>query len=299
MREELEPMFGEWGAQILQFLITAAIVIALLALAYWLVRRYSLGGAGRHSRSKVPRLTIVDAMPVDGRRRLLLVRRDNVEHLILVGGPSDVVVEQSIVRQRRPRPSEGEQPPTQMASSFDAAPPNVAENPPVAFQPPQLRAPAPPPEPVATPAQTAGMNGTQAAPERNFSFRRLATAASAAPAPSVIAHRAAPAPEPTPSAARYVDLHRPTRIEAPLTQTAPEPEADPLFPDLPTSESDLGDAEPADALMNGAGDSHHAPREPSPFAKPLGSGEDTAAKVSDLEREMARLLGEITQKRTS
>ena len=297
MREVLEPMFGEWGAQILQFLITAAIVIALLALAYWLVRRYSLGGTGRHNRSKVPRLTIVDAMPVDGRRRLLLVRRDNVEHLILIGGPSDVVVEQSIVRQRRPRPTEVEQPPTQMAASFDSGPPTVTEKPPVAFQPPQLRAPSPPPEP--TPAQAASMNGAQAAAERNFSFRRAASAASAAPAPAVLAHRAAPPPEPPPSAARYVDLHRPTRIEAPLAQAAPEPEADPLFPDLPTAESALGDGETADALMNGAGDSHQAPREPSPFAKPLASGEDTAAKVSDLEREMARLLGEITQKRPS
>src|SRR4029077_3346500 len=31
-------------------------------------------------------------------RRLVLIRRDNVEHLLIIGGPSDVVVEQNIVR---------------------------------------------------------------------------------------------------------------------------------------------------------------------------------------------------------
>jgi flagellar protein FliO/FliZ len=41
---------------------------------------------------------VVDYASVDGRRRLILVRRDNVEHLLMIGGPSDVVVEPNIVR---------------------------------------------------------------------------------------------------------------------------------------------------------------------------------------------------------
>src|SRR5262249_61867671 len=41
---------------------------------------------------------VIDAAPVDSRRRLVLIRRDNVEHLLLIGGPSDVVVEPNIVR---------------------------------------------------------------------------------------------------------------------------------------------------------------------------------------------------------
>ena len=56
------------------------------------------------------RLAIVDAMPIDNRRKLVIVRRDNVEHLILISGPSDVVVEPAIVRTRtgapqQPRPA--------------------------------------------------------------------------------------------------------------------------------------------------------------------------------------------------
>ena len=41
---------------------------------------------------------MIDAATVDGRRRLVLIRRDNVEHLLMIGGPTDVVVEANIVR---------------------------------------------------------------------------------------------------------------------------------------------------------------------------------------------------------
>src|SRR5690606_20323006 len=66
------------------------------------------GGLGRIGRGRVPRLALVDAMPVDGRRRLVLVRRDNVEHLLIIGGPADVVVEAGIQRQRRSKATNGD-----------------------------------------------------------------------------------------------------------------------------------------------------------------------------------------------
>lgn len=42
------------------------------------------------------RLAVVEHASVDGRRRLVLVRRDNIEHLIMTGGPVDVVIETGI-----------------------------------------------------------------------------------------------------------------------------------------------------------------------------------------------------------
>jgi hypothetical protein len=62
---------------------------------------------------------VIDAASVDGRRRLVLIRRDNVEHLMMIGGPNDLVVEPNIVRataardtgrdQFRPAPPEARQ----------------------------------------------------------------------------------------------------------------------------------------------------------------------------------------------
>lgn len=85
--------------QTLWFFIAFVIVLALIGVAAWLVRRFggnSLGSGA--SRGRMPRLAVIDAAAVDGRRRLVLVRRDNVEHLLMIGGPADLVVEPNIVR---------------------------------------------------------------------------------------------------------------------------------------------------------------------------------------------------------
>ena len=42
------------------------------------------------------RLAVVEHASIDGRRRLVLIRRDGVEHLIMTGGPVDVVIETGI-----------------------------------------------------------------------------------------------------------------------------------------------------------------------------------------------------------
>ena len=52
----------------------------------------------RGGRARQPRLGIVDAFDLDRQRQLVIVRRDHVEHLLMIGGPNDVVVESNIVR---------------------------------------------------------------------------------------------------------------------------------------------------------------------------------------------------------
>src|ERR1700759_3804273 len=78
-------------------------VIALIGAAAWFARRFTGGRLGSNAnRGRMPRLAVIDAAAVDNRRRLVLVRRDNVEHLLMIGGASDIVVEHNIVR---PRPA--------------------------------------------------------------------------------------------------------------------------------------------------------------------------------------------------
>jgi len=60
------------------------------------------GGAARR-RGRQARLAVVDAANVDGRRKLVLIRRDNLEHLVLIGGPSDVLIEPNIAAGAAPR----------------------------------------------------------------------------------------------------------------------------------------------------------------------------------------------------
>lgn len=43
-----------------------------------------------------PRIGVIEYANIDGRRKLLLIRRDDVEHLVMTGGPVDVVIETGI-----------------------------------------------------------------------------------------------------------------------------------------------------------------------------------------------------------
>jgi len=95
----MDSLFGAEGSLIVRFVVAFVIVLALIGLTFWLIRRFGTARVGAAAqRGRQPRLAVIDAAPVDGRRRLVLVRRDNVEHLLLIGGPSDFVVEQNIVR---------------------------------------------------------------------------------------------------------------------------------------------------------------------------------------------------------
>ena len=92
-------LFGSEMPMALKFFIAFAVVLGLIGLTAWLVRRFAgnrLGNAA--ARGRQPRLAVIDAATVDARRRLVLIRRDNVEHLLMIGGPTDLVVEPNIVR---------------------------------------------------------------------------------------------------------------------------------------------------------------------------------------------------------
>jgi len=94
-----ETLFGAEMPLAVRFFLAFLIVLGLIGLTAWAVRRFGAGRLGGASaRGRQPRLAVIDYASVDGRRRLILVRRDNVEHLLMIGGPTDVVVEPNIVR---------------------------------------------------------------------------------------------------------------------------------------------------------------------------------------------------------
>src|SRR3984885_10930128 len=93
-----DTLFGADMPLAVRFFLAFLIVLGLIGVTAWAVRRFGAGRLGSSSRGRQPRLAVVDYASVDGRRRLILVRRDNVEHLMMIGGPTDVVVEPNIVR---------------------------------------------------------------------------------------------------------------------------------------------------------------------------------------------------------
>jgi flagellar protein FliO/FliZ len=94
-----ETLFGAEMPLPVRFFIAFLIVLGLIGVTAWVVRRFGAERLGAATaRGRQPRLAVIDAAAVDGRRRLILIRRDNVEHLLMIGGPTDVVIEPNIVR---------------------------------------------------------------------------------------------------------------------------------------------------------------------------------------------------------
>ena len=94
----MNSLFGVELPTPVTFVISFAFVLLLIGAAAWLVRRFGSTRIDAAARGRQPRLAVIDSAAVDGRRKLVIIRRDNVEHLLMIGGPSDVVVETNLVR---------------------------------------------------------------------------------------------------------------------------------------------------------------------------------------------------------
>jgi Flagellar biosynthesis protein, FliO len=199
----LEDVAGPNFAPAVLWTLLALVVLVIVLVVVRIVRSMTFGTFVAGGRNRKTRLAVMDAAAVDSQRRLVLVRRDDVEHLILIGGPTDVVVERDIrlhAATRRPGPL-GEAPADQQAARPRLAEPAAQARPeqrrpaPPAARPEQ-RQPAPPSLPArapAAPVNAAAVRMSPASPasQPNFSTPRPAPAAPAAPTTA-----AAPKPRP-------------------------------------------------------------------------------------------------------
>jgi len=300
----------------LTFFLAFVAVLVLIGVVAWGARRYATNRLGTNTnRGRMPRLAVIDAAAVDGRRRLVLVRRDNVEHLLMIGGPSDIVVEPNIVRampgrdQMTPRPAVGGEQPPRIAplpdagwnddaarDPFDHAEPQMPEPPPRPARPAfadEIRRPAPPPMPERR-------NDPRQDPLAGF-------------APEPMASRPEPRPDPVPPRMTRTErtepmLPRPQRTmeppKAPPPVRAPERAAAPPPAPPPQSSADQNLAEMAQRLEAALRRPAEAPIAPPvapepPSARPARSEAPAPPPApapqksgfENLEDEMASLLG--------
>lgn len=79
----------------IRFLLALVFVLALIGLLAWLAKRFGVPGAFSRPRA-TRRLSLVESLPIDARHRLVLVRRDAVEHLVMLGAGGDSLIETGI-----------------------------------------------------------------------------------------------------------------------------------------------------------------------------------------------------------
>lgn len=115
MTELLNQYLGEEYALYATIAIALVAVVILIAVFFRIIRAFRGGSFGRAGQS---RLGVLEYLTLENKHRLVLIRRDNVEHLILIGGASDIVVEQGISRHQKP----AEKQPSNMQTGQQMAP---------------------------------------------------------------------------------------------------------------------------------------------------------------------------------
>lgn len=259
MYEWLTERFGEQTAQLIYYGIAAlAALIVLWVIWYW-IRRLSGGIHLGHGRGRQPRLAVVDAAAIDNNRRIVLIRRDGVEHLVMIGGPNDFVIERGIGDREPPR--------------------RDAEEPVKSSAPRPQATPVPPERPAPQPAQRETA--------RSFAVREPA------PEPaSTYPGRPAPAPEP-PARREPAVAMEPAPVSTDRKVERPEPVVD--VPDREPVRAPEP-AAPAAGWTQTARVEPQEYRDPEPprqEAEPEKSKQDTGS----LENEMERLLSDLTEQK--
>lgn len=124
----ITSLIGGSGNSWLTALFALGIVIVLIVLGVWLLKLL-FRASGNVARGRNRRLAVVDTLALDPKRQLLIIRRDNVEHLILTGGPQDVVVETGIPVDDAPAAQPARRPIPIVAARKPAPAPALAQRP--------------------------------------------------------------------------------------------------------------------------------------------------------------------------
>ena len=144
MTDWFEGLGGPEFATAVLWTFAALILLVIVLVIIRLIRSLTFGTFVAGGRNRKTRLAVMDATAVDSHRRLVLVRRDDIEHLLLIGGPTDVVVEREIRFGRRNQSVFGTE------TAFEAPEPEPIPLPPLpaapSAPPARQRAPEPPPQ---------------------------------------------------------------------------------------------------------------------------------------------------------
>lgn len=260
MKGWLESVVGPGYANALMWAIVALIALLVLLILVRIVRGFGVGTFVAGGRNRKARLAVMDATAVDSHRRLVLVRRDDVEHLILIGGPTDVVVEQNIrlIAPTRRTVIEDEQPRAQ------AQPIQKAQ------RPAPRQAPAPAPAPLAPAAAMSTPPSTV-----RTDPRPAQTAPLHAPASPPVAPESQPA--------RRVEMP-----VIPVAPIAPVTHAAPLQPDTVAGPSPRSELE--DTLLQEL----ELSLDSRPTAEPVTVRSEPEKTLDD---EMSKLLNDLAGQR--
>lgn len=80
----------------LRFVLALVFVLALIGVLALIARRFNIGMPATVRLGGKRRLAVIEVLSLDTRRRLVLLRRDRTEHLVLLGPSTELLIESGI-----------------------------------------------------------------------------------------------------------------------------------------------------------------------------------------------------------
>src|SRR5690349_1749550 len=115
----MTSLFGGSTGTLLNAVFALGFVLVLIVLGLWLLKVLTKA-SNRLGGGSDKRLQVIDTATVDGKRKVMIIRRDNVEHVIMTGGPQDLLIESGIAV---PEPQPARRPAQRPAAAARAAAP--------------------------------------------------------------------------------------------------------------------------------------------------------------------------------
>lgn len=80
------------GVDYMKFLMALVFVLGLIWGLTLAARHFGLGNRGPVKRGTSKRLSIIETMALDAKRRMVIVRMDDTEHLLLLGQTGEQII---------------------------------------------------------------------------------------------------------------------------------------------------------------------------------------------------------------
>jgi flagellar protein FliO/FliZ len=84
------------GTSYIRFILALIIVLGMIFALTWVLKRFGIGQGQMGALGRKKRLRTIESATLDTRHRLVLVRRDNVEHLVVLSPTSATVIESGL-----------------------------------------------------------------------------------------------------------------------------------------------------------------------------------------------------------
>ncbi|PIT69293.1 flagellar biosynthetic protein FliO [Bartonella tribocorum] len=124
----LSDQIGVSAANITISSLFFIITIAAITIIILFLRRLNMGRFKTNRKKNLSRLALCEAISIDRTRHLVLVRCDDKEHLLLIGGLTDVVVESDIANTSRTQKREIHTDPTSPLTERNDTPDKISSS---------------------------------------------------------------------------------------------------------------------------------------------------------------------------